>query len=91
MWTTVTFPKAIATWLYGISNAGVIIGSAEFANGSTIGFLYKDRKFEVITPPNTVGPGVGSNVISISLRKAIILGFAHLRNSPRQGFIAKCK
>jgi probable HAF family extracellular repeat protein len=91
MWTTVTFPKAIATWLYGISNTGVIIGSAEFANGSTTGFLYKNWKFEIITPPNTVGLGVGSNVTAISLRKGLILGFADLRNSPRQGFIAKCK
>jgi probable HAF family extracellular repeat protein len=91
VWTTLRYPKAIGTWLYGISNAGVLIGSAQLANGSTTGFLYKNGKFEVITPPNKVGPGVGSNVTAISLRKGLILGFADLRNSPRQGFIATCK
>lgn len=90
-WTTVRYPNAVATWLWGISNAGVLLGSAQLADGSTFGFIYKDGKFEKITPPGTTGPGVGSNVIAISLRKGLILGFADLKNSPRQGFIAKCQ
>ena len=90
-WVTVRYPNATATSLLGISNAGVMIGSAQLADGSTTGFLYKDGKFEKVTPPGTVGPGVGSNVIAISLRNGLILGFADIQNSPRQGFVAKCK
>jgi hypothetical protein len=91
VWTTLRYPKSNSTLLWGISNAGVILGSAGFADGSSFGFLYKDGKFEKITPPGTVGLGVGSNVTAISLRKGLILGFANLKNSPSQGFIAKCK
>jgi len=90
-WATLRFPNANATSLLGISNAGVMIGSADLKDGSTTGFRYKDGKFETITPPGTTGPGVGSNVTAISLRTGLILGFADLKNSPRQGFIAKCK
>ena len=89
-WATLAYPNAIGTLLSGISNAGVIVGNAEFADGSTKGFLYKNGAFEVISPPNTVGPGVGSGVIGISLRSELILGFADLPNRPRQGYIAKC-
>jgi probable HAF family extracellular repeat protein len=91
VWTTLQYPKAIATMLWGVSNAGIMIGSAELADGSSIGFLYKNGKFEKVVPPGTLGPGVGSNVTAISLRKGLILGFADLRNSPRQGYIATCK
>ena len=91
VWTTVRYPNANSTLLWGISNAGVIVGSASFANGTSFGFLYKDGKFEKIIPPATTGPGVGSNVIAISLRQGLILGFADLKNSPRQGFIANCQ
>ena len=89
-WATLKYPHAVGTWLYGISNAGVMVGDAQLADGSVIGFLYKNGTFKVISPPNTTGPGVGSGVIGISLRSGLILGFADLRNSPRQGYIAKC-
>ncbi|SRR6266567_40285 len=89
-WATLHYPNAIGTSLYGISNAGVIVGNANFADGSTKGFLYKNGVFKIISPPNTTGPGVGSGVIGISLRSGLILGFADLPNSPRQGYIAKC-
>jgi probable HAF family extracellular repeat protein len=89
-WATLKFPNAIGTWLYGISNAGVMVGDAQLADGSVKRFLYKNGTFKVISPPNSTGPGVGSGVIGISLRTGLILGFADLRNSARQGYIAKC-
>lgn len=89
-WVTLRFPNATATSLSGISNAGAMIGNAEFKDGSTTGFRYKNGKFETITPPGTTGPGVGSAVVAISLRTGLILGLADLQNSPRQGFIAEC-
>ena len=89
-WATLKYPNAIATWLYGISNAGVMVGNAELSNGSNRGFLYEQGTFKDVIPPNTIGPGVGSGIIGISLRTGLILGFADLHNSPRQGYIAKC-
>jgi probable HAF family extracellular repeat protein len=89
-WATLQYPNANSTLLSGVSNAGVIVGNAGFADGSTKGFLYKNGAFEVISPPNSVGPGAGSGVIGISLGSGLILGFADLPNSARQGYIAKC-
>jgi probable HAF family extracellular repeat protein len=83
-WATLVYPNGDITLLSGISNAGVIVGNAGFADGSAKGFLYNKGAFKVISPPNTVGPGVGSGVIGISLRSGLILGFADLPNSPRQ-------
>jgi probable HAF family extracellular repeat protein len=90
-WAVLHFPNANSTMPAGISNAGVIVGNAGFPNGTTKGFLYKNGSFKVVSPPNSVGPGVGSGVVGISLRSGLILGFADLPNSPRQGYIAKCK
>lgn len=89
-WGTIQYPNAIATWLSGISNAGVIAGNAQLADGSTIGFLYDNGVFKIISPPNTTGPGVGSGVTGMSLRSGLVLGFADLPNGPRQGYIAQC-
>jgi len=63
-WATIRYPNAIGTWLWGISNAGVMVGSAQLKSGSTIGFLYKNGKFETLTPSGT----------AISLRTGLILG-----------------
>jgi probable HAF family extracellular repeat protein len=70
-WATLKYPHAIATWLYGISNAGVIVGNAELSDGSNRGFLYERGTFKNVIPPNTIGPGVGSGIISVSLRTEI--------------------
>jgi len=90
-WATLHFPNANSTMPAGISNAGVIVGNAGFSDGTTKGFLYKNGVFKVISPPNSVGPGLGSGVVGISLRSGLILGFSDLPNSPRQGYIAECE
>ena len=76
-WATLDYPNASNTLLFGITNAGQIIGSA----GSL--FLYENGTFKIISVPNKPG----SSLISISPKQGLILG----RSTATQGFIAKCQ
>jgi hypothetical protein len=86
-WAKLDYPKADATTLVGISNAGVIIGNANFFATSTgTPFLYENGVFKKISPPNTNG----SYVAGMSLRSGLIVGVAHPNSGGQQGFVAKC-
>ena len=76
-WATLDYPHALDTRLFGITNAGQIIGSA----GSL--FLYENGTFKVISVPNSAYP----ELLSISPKQGLILG----RNTATQAFIAKCQ
>jgi hypothetical protein len=76
-WATLDYPHASDTRLFGITNAGQIIGSA----GSL--FLYENGTFKVISVPNSAYP----ELLSISPKQGLILG----RNTATQAFTAKCQ
>src|SRR5262249_16857030 len=76
-WATLDYPNASDTLLFGITNAGQIIGSA----GPQ--FIYENGTFKVISVPNKPG----SSLVSISPKQGLILG----RATATQGFTSKCQ
>jgi hypothetical protein len=81
-WATLDYPdpETTQTWLVGISNAGVIVGSADFGP-----FLYANGAFRLIQVPNAtytyvygIAPG------------GLITGYAALSDG-LHGFTATCK
>jgi len=94
-WAAVDFPHAPGTkvpdtMLVGITNSGVIVGDAflDPSNEFSTAFLYKNGAFEIIAPPNMVGP----RVTGISLKSGLIVGWGFPPKGlhPQRGFIAKC-
>jgi hypothetical protein len=81
-WATLNFPNSTSTSLIGISNAGMIVGSAT-VNGAATTFLYENGAFKVILVPVTV-----PIVTGISPKLGIIVGESFSTN---QGFTGTCQ
>jgi len=81
-WATLDYPdpNTTQTWLLGISNAGVIIGSADFGP-----FLYANGTFKLIQAPNATY----TYVYAIAPGGGLIAGYAALSDG-LHGFTATC-
>jgi len=83
-WATLDYPNAGETLLFGITNAGQIIGYA----GPL--FLYENGTFKVISVPHTA-PDY-QTLRSISPKQGLIVGrSAIVGSTATEGFIAKCQ
>ena len=88
-WATLDYPdpNTTATFLVGISNAGVVVGSASIENSqSTTTFLYANGTFKLIQPPNATY----TYVTGIAPGGGLISGYAVLSDGVH-GFTATCK
>jgi hypothetical protein len=81
-WATLDYPdpNTTQTWLYGISNAGVIVGSADFGP-----FLYANGTFKLIQVPNAT-----YNYVFGIAPNGLIAGYAVLSDG-LHGFTATCQ
>jgi len=81
-WATLDYPdpNTTQTYLYGISNAGVIVGSADFGP-----FLYANGAFKLIQVPNAT-----YNYVFGIAPGGLISGYAVLSNG-LHGFTAICQ
>ncbi len=82
-WATLNYPdpNTTQTWLVGISNAGVIVGSADFGP-----FLYANGAFKLIQAPNATY----TYVTGIAPGGGLISGYAVLSDGIH-GFTAACQ
>jgi probable HAF family extracellular repeat protein len=86
-WATLNFPQTTGTELFGISNAGVIIG-LDHSTESGRAFMYSNGQFKVISVPNsfsTEATGIAPG--------GLITGRVNVNgtDSGRRGFTATCK
>lgn len=81
-WATLDYPdpNTTQTWLVGISNAGVIVGSADFGP-----FLYANGAFKLIQVPNATY----TYVYGIAPSGGLIAGYAAFSDG-LHGFTAAC-
>jgi len=82
-WATLNYPdpNTTQTWLFGVSNAGVIVGSADFGP-----FLYAHGTFKLIQVPNATY----TYVYGIAPNGGLIAGYAVLSDGIH-GFTATCQ
>lgn len=83
-WATLDYPNSVETEVFGITNAGQIIGSAG-KGGVWVPFFYENGTFKVVSVPHTV-PNYDT-LRSISPKQGLIVG----HSTATQGFIAKCQ
>jgi hypothetical protein len=86
-WATLNFPQTAGTELFGISNAGVIVG-LDHSTETGRAFMYANGKFKVISVPNsfaTEATGIAPG--------GLITGRVNVNGSDsgRRGFTATCK
>jgi hypothetical protein len=82
-WATLDYPdpNTTQTWLFGISNAGVVVGSADFGP-----FLYANGTFKLIQAPNATY----TYVYGIAPSGGLIAGYAAFSDG-LHGFTATCQ
>jgi hypothetical protein len=81
-WATLNYPNASDTLLFGITNAGQILGYS--SDGP---FLYENGAFKIISIPKRPRWLPPPTVVSISPKQGLILG----QGSATKAFIAKCQ
>jgi hypothetical protein len=68
--TTVDYPGAVSTALWGTTESGQVIGQAQFADGSNVNFVYDSKKGSFITLPAV--PGYDTNLTGINAPGVIV-------------------
>jgi probable HAF family extracellular repeat protein len=85
--TVIADPNGVATWCYGISNAGTVVGYYNTNNngGPAYGFTYSNGTFTDFSLP---GIGLGPTPLAISVSGKYIAGDYYENNEP-WGFVLK--